>query len=148
MSGVKKLVFPVDRQLFCSTCLLVASLVLAPASHAQEKKYAAVHTVDGATIFRSYCASCHGTDGKGHGPAAPALKYSVPDLTQIAKRSRGDFVRDRVRNIIEGAESPVPHGTREMPVWGPVFHQIDADQDLGNVRVDNLVSYIQSLQQK
>ena len=107
-----------------------------------------VHTVDGAKLFLGYCASCHGVDGRGNGPAAAALKPRVPDLTRITWRSHGQFPRVRIRNIIEGTESPVAHGSREMPVWGPVFHQIDADQDLGNVRVDNLASYIESIQHK
>ena len=94
------------------------------------------------------CASCHGVDGKGQGPVAPALRSKVPDLTLIMRRAAGEFPRVRIRNIIEGTESPVAHGSREMPVWGPVFHQIDADQDLGDVRVDNLATYIQSIQRK
>ena len=83
---------------------------------------------------------------RGNGPAASALRVKVPDLTQIAARAGGVFPRARVRNIIEGTESPVAHGTRTMPVWGPVFHEIDNDQDLGNVRIDNLARYLQSMQ--
>jgi mono/diheme cytochrome c family protein len=128
--------------------LAVALFCLATRCSGQTKKYPQIHTLNGASIFRDYCASCHGVDGKGHGPAAPALRVDVPDLTEITVRSGGEFPRVRVRNIIEGKESPAPHGSREMPVWGPVFHQIDADQDLGNVRVDNLASYIESIQRK
>lgn len=127
---------------------IVALWCLTPRSVAQEKPYPRVHGVDGAAIFRDYCASCHGVDGKGQGPAASALRSKVPDLTQITRRAGGEFPRVRIRNIIEGTESPVAHGSREMPVWGPVFHQIDSDQDLGNVRVDNLATYIQSIQRK
>ena len=35
-----------------------------------------------------------------------------------------------------------------MPIWGPIFHQIESDQDWGNVRVENLVKYLQTVQQK
>lgn len=28
-----------------------------------------IHSVEGPDLFRAYCASCHGSDGKGHGPA-------------------------------------------------------------------------------
>jgi mono/diheme cytochrome c family protein len=38
------------------------------------------------------------------------------------------------------------HGSREMPVWGPIFHQVEEDVDRGNVRVENLVEYLQSIQ--
>ena len=124
------------------------ALSFAPPGAAQTRKAAPVHTLNAATIFHDYCAACHGPGGKGDGPVAPALKETVPDLTVLARRSGGTFPRERVRRIIEGDETMAPHGTREMPVWGPVFHQIESDQDLGNVRIDNLLRYLESLQQK
>jgi mono/diheme cytochrome c family protein len=33
-----------------------------------------------------------------------------------------------------------------MPIWGPIFHQVEADVDWGNVRVENLVKYLESIQ--
>ncbi len=132
-----------------SLSLMLAVVCSLPcASAGQTAKPASIHTVNAAAIFHDYCAACHGVDGKGNGPAAPALKTKVPDLTQIAKHSGGTFPRERVKKIIEGSENVNPHGSREMPVWGPVFHEIEADQDLGNVRVDNLLHYLESLQQK
>lgn len=128
--------------------LLVTISFFAPRCPAQEMKYPPVGSVDGHAIFRGYCAPCHGLDGKGHGPAAPALKSKVADLTLLTKSAKGEFPRDRVRNILEGRQTPAAHGSLEMPVWGPVFHQVEADQDLGNVRVQNLVTYIESLQRK
>jgi hypothetical protein len=79
---------------------------------------------------------------------APALKFKVPDLTQISKRAGGKFPSARIRAVIEGNETLSGHGSREMPVWGPVFHQIAADQDLGSVRTANVTSYIESMQRK
>ncbi len=35
----------------------------------------------GAEVFATYCAVCHGPDGKGNGPAAAALVPPPPDLT-------------------------------------------------------------------
>ena len=128
--------------------LMVTISSLAPRCIAQQMKYPPVGSVDGPAIFRGYCAPCHGVDGKGRGPAAPALNSKVADLTLLTKRAKGEFPRDRVRNILEGTQTPAAHGSHEMPVWGPVFHQIDADQDLGSVRVQNLVAYIESLQRK
>ena len=136
------------RFAFCVATLLATISFLAPRCPAQEMKYPPVGSVDGHAIFRGYCAPCHGLDGKGHGPAASVLNSKVADLTLLTKRARGQFPRDRVRNILEGTQTPAAHGSHEMPVWGPVFHQIEADQDLGNVRVQNLVTYIESLQPK
>jgi hypothetical protein len=53
-----------------------------------------------------------------------------------------------VRRIIAGDENHAAHGSREMPVWGPVFHQIENDQDLGYVRLQNMTEYLISIQQK
>jgi hypothetical protein len=53
-----------------------------------------------------------------------------------------------VRRIIAGDEDHATHGSREMPVWGPVFHQIENDQDLGYVRLQNVTEYLISIQQK
>jgi mono/diheme cytochrome c family protein len=105
-----------------------------------------IHTVDGAEIFHQYCATCHGVTGTGNGPVARDLKHKVPDLTRIARRSGGKFPAERIRSIIEGTETLAGHGTREMPIWGPIFHHIGVDRDLGNVRTDNVTKYIKSLQ--
>jgi len=105
--------------------------------------------LDGPKIFRMYCAACHGADGKGDGPVAGALKHGAPDLTVISRRNGGKFPRDRVKANIAGEEqSASAHGTREMPVFGPVFHDIEWDQDLGEVRLDNITNYVEFLQQK
>lgn len=104
--------------------------------------------LDGAKIFKNYCASCHGVNGSGDGPVAPALKTKVPMLTTLARRNHGKFPTARVRSIIAGDENHAAHGSREMPVWGPVFHQIQNDQDLGYVRLQNVTEYLISIQQK
>lgn len=105
-----------------------------------------IRSVEGPNLFRAYCASCHGADAKGNGPAAPALKAKTPDLTLLAKRNGGRFPEARVRKIIMGDEVVTVHGSREMPVWGPIFHQIEWDVDRGNVRLENLIEYLQSIQ--
>ncbi len=128
--------------------LLVTILFFTSQCWAQEMKYPAVGSMDGHAIFRGYCAPCHGVDGRGHGPAAPALSSKVADLTLLSKRNKGEFPHDRVRNILEGKQTPTAHGSNEMPVWGPVFHQVEGDKDFGNVRVQNIVAYIESLQHK
>jgi hypothetical protein len=133
---------------FCVAASLVTFSFLAPRCSAQEEKYPPVESVDAHAIFRAYCAPCHGLDGKGHGPAASALNSKVADLTLLTKHARGQFPSNRVRNVLEGTQTPAAHGSHEMPVWGPVFHQVEADQDLGSVRVQNLVIYIESLQRK
>lgn len=103
-------------------------------------------SLKGVDIYRAYCASCHGAEGKGDGPVAPALATKLPDLTTIAQRNGGVFPTDRVRKIIVGDESVLGHGSREMPVWGPLFHQVEEDRDYGEVRLQNVTEYLKSIQ--
>jgi mono/diheme cytochrome c family protein len=115
-----------------------------------EKQYEQlIFSVRGPDLFHAHCAACHGPDGKGNGPVGAALKTKPADLTVLAKNNGGTFPTQRVHKFISGDEpSLVAHGTREMPVWGPIFHQIEEDQDFGNVRLQNLIKYLESIQQK
>jgi mono/diheme cytochrome c family protein len=105
--------------------------------------------LEGVDIFRHYCATCHGVDARGHGPTSVALKHEVPDLTRISQRNGGEFPYKHVKQVIEGEDTELlSHGTREMPIWGPIFHEVEWDQDFGDVRLEAITKYIQSLQQK
>jgi len=103
----------------------------------------------GKEMFQGYCASCHGADAKGDGPAAAALKTAPADLTTLSKRNGGIFPADRVSSILRGKATVTAHGNRDMPVWGPVFwsmsqgHESEVQQ-----RIANLAHYIESLQVK
>jgi mono/diheme cytochrome c family protein len=108
-----------------------------------------IYSVRGPDLFRAHCAPCHGSGGKGNGPVAAGLKTKPADLTILAKNNRGGFPTKRVQNVISGDEpSLLSHGSREMPVWGPIFHQIEEDQDFGNVRLQNLIEYLKTIQQE
>jgi mono/diheme cytochrome c family protein len=106
-----------------------------------------LQTVEGPALFQMHCAVCHGKDAAGEGPAAAALKNPVPDLTRISQRNGGKFPLDKVQLTIAGDVVPSPaHGSREMPIWGPVFSQIEWDQNLGKIRIYNLAKYLESIQ--
>lgn len=136
---------------------IIAGLVLAlscagssaqtsnPAPPADQKL---ISSVEGADLFRAHCASCHGTEARGNGPAAPGLKVKPPDLTLITARNAGKFPTSRISHVIAGDDKIISHGSREMPVWGPIFHEVQRDQDWGEVRIHNLIQYLQSLQRK
>lgn len=127
---------------------LLAALLFTLICSAQEKSPRKLPvTLDGKELFRGYCASCHGMDGKGGGPVASVLKTPVPDLTTLTKRKGGKFPGADLEKLILGEGVPAAaHGSREMPVWGPVFRRVENDQDFGLVRVRRVVEYIQSLQ--
>jgi mono/diheme cytochrome c family protein len=108
----------------------------------------AIVLLNGAEIFRNYCATCHGVDGSGDGPAAAALKIKPPELSTIARRNGGTFPTARILSFIAGDKVLVAHGSGEMPIWGPIFHKIENDQDLGYVRLQNVTEYLNSIQRK
>jgi mono/diheme cytochrome c family protein len=114
--------------------------------NAEDQSVPLINSVKGPDLFRAYCTSCHGLSGKGGGPAAAALRSKVPDLTALAMNNGGEFPTQRVREVIMGDAVVAAHSSREMPIWGPIVHQIEADVDRGNVRLDNLVKYLQSIQ--
>jgi mono/diheme cytochrome c family protein len=105
-------------------------------------------SVEGKDNFDAYCAVCHGTTGKGDGPAAPAMKAAVPDLTTITQRNKGTFNRARVDEIIRGAgRTPTPaHGVETMPIWGDIFRHEDKARIA--LRIRNLINYLESIQVK
>jgi mono/diheme cytochrome c family protein len=129
---------------------LFGTVAAAQTKATSQKQYEQlIYSVRGPDLFHAHCAACHGPDGKGNGPAAGALKTKPADLTILAKNNGGNFPTQRVQKFISGDDpSLLAHGSREMPVWGPIFHQIEEDQDFGNVRLQNLIKYLGTIQQK
>ena len=113
----------------------------------QEKQL--LNSFKGPELFKAYCATCHGKDAKGGGPMAASLKIAPADLTRIAERNGSTFPFLQIQKIISGEQPPATtHGTREMPVWGPIFSEVSWDQNLGRVRIYSLVRYLESIQVK
>jgi mono/diheme cytochrome c family protein len=129
---------------------LFGTAAVAQTKPAAEKQYEQlIFSVRGPDLFRAHCAACHGPEGKGNGPVRVALKTKPADLTILAKGNGGKFPAQRVQKFISGDDpSLLSHGSREMPVWGPIFHQVEEDQDFGNVRLQNLIKYLETIQQK
>jgi len=105
--------------------------------------------VSGKEMYRAYCAACHGTDGKGGGPAACALKIPPTDLALLSKNNGGKYPSIRVSASIRGESATPAHGSTEMPMWGALFWSMSSGHE-GEVqqRVVNLTKYIESLQAK
>jgi mono/diheme cytochrome c family protein len=104
--------------------------------------------IEGKDSFAGYCAACHGATGKGNGPAAPALKMPVPDLTTLAQRNGGTFNAMGIERQITGIDKATPaHGDLTMPIWGPIFKSTGGDQTAA-LRAKNLVDYLKSIQVK
>ncbi len=104
--------------------------------------------ISGAENYKAYCAACHGVSGKGDGPAASALKVPATDLTRLAANAGGKYPAIHVESMIRNADSPA-HGSKDMPVWGPLFRSISSGNDSQvELRVANLAKYIETLQGK
>jgi mono/diheme cytochrome c family protein len=128
--------------------MLLAFMLCRAQNPQQEKETRLIASIEGRELYQTYCAVCHGKEAKGDGPMAGVLKASPPDLTRIAARNGWVFPLTRVQQIIAGELQVSAHGTREMPLWGPVFSQVARDRDLGRVRVYNLAKYLEQLQIK
>jgi len=111
---------------------------------------AALHAAEptGDQLFAAHCASCHGADGEGGGPAASTIKIQPPNLRTLAKRNGGQFPRDAVEAYIDGRKPVEAHGDRLMPVWGD-FLQTPSDngsQEPVRRRIAALADFIERLQ--
>ena len=129
--------------------LVVWSAVPVALAQTDSGKAADTSVASGRDLFVAYCASCHGKDGKGKGPAAASLKTPPPDLTSLAQRNDGKFPKGHVSETISGEAAMSAHGSREMPVWGPFFLALSGMKaKAAKSRLEELTSYIESIQSK
>jgi len=131
---------------------VIALVVISSGQESKEIKHVAIKPTSpasGQEMYTNYCAVCHGTDGKGNGPAAGALKVPPPDLTALAAKNGGKYPSSKVSSIIGGEEVLAAHGSKDMPIWGHLFRSISGGHDSEvQQRVTNLNKYIESLQKK
>ena len=121
--------------------LLALALGLAGAAQAADEDYS------GDDLYRVYCASCHGSGGRGDGPLAASLRAKPPDLCQIAARNDGKFPDEKVMKLIDGRATTKGHGS-DMPVWGDAFGKSgdSGDGDRVKRRVGSLTEYLKEMQ--
>ena len=102
----------------------------------------------GRQMYTSYCASCHGMDGRGNGPLASSLNITPADLTQLSKNNHGRYPEHHVILVLQSGASTPEHGTTAMPVWGSVFAQMDGGQRslTRALRISNLSEYLKTIQ--
>jgi mono/diheme cytochrome c family protein len=137
------------------TCALSAAVVAFAASTAstalaQETAEAVVSGDDGGSIFKTYCAVCHGKEAKGDGPLAEGLRIRPSDLTTFAKRGGGKYDAEKMYRIIDGREPVKGHGGPDMPVWGDAFKRTAErySEEKVKARIDALVGHLRDIQAK
>jgi mono/diheme cytochrome c family protein len=104
---------------------------------------------NGARMYGAYCASCHGTNGKGDGPSAAALRIPPVDLTVLSKNNGGKFPANHVATVLRFGPKIPSHSMPEMPAWEPVFGKMDvAGNHDTQLRISNLSRYLEAIQEK
>jgi mono/diheme cytochrome c family protein len=102
---------------------------------------------NGGEMYQQYCAACHGSGGKGNGPAAKALTVGIPDLTTIAKEHNGEFPVQRIMETLRKGTGAGAHGSADMPVWGEIFSTSWQTDSQVSLRIYNLTRYIEMMQE-
>jgi len=126
--------------------LLILALVLAAGPAAAQS---------GKQDYDTYCAECHGSNGKGNGPTTQTIPMNPPppDITVLAKRNGGKFPFDEVVDLIDGRKQVPSHERIQMPFLGTTLQQpgkeFTPESDAAvKRRIDAMARYVQSLQQK
>jgi mono/diheme cytochrome c family protein len=103
----------------------------------------------GEKDYRSYCATCHGIDGKGKGEFDG---IQVPDLTRLSQKNGGKFPFEEVYEVVDGHNRFPWHQQRAgMPYWGEIFTEEEAPPAAKakvQARISAIVEYIRGLQRK
>lgn len=130
-----------------ATGIMLLGLLLLPAA-AQAQDQPLNQAVTGGELFRTYCASCHGTTARGDGPLASSMTRKPPNLTEIAQRNGGVFPSEMVFRTIDGKKPVRGHGGPDMPVWGDAFARARDGGDEARVQrmIQSLVDYLESVQ--
>ncbi len=108
----------------------------------------------GKQDYLGNCAGCHGADGKGSGPTVRVVpRMNPPDLTLLSRRHSGVFPFQEVEDTIDGRKQIPSHERFDMPFWGVTMQQGGKEftpnsEAMVKRRIDAVVTYVESLQQK
>lgn len=138
------------KSLLITAMVALVAVSLTFADQAQSKLILPVNRTaptNGKQMYTSYCAPCHGTDGRGNGPAASALKTQPTDLTELMKNNHGKYPDTHVVAILQFGNEVHAHGSAQMPVWGPILGNMNrANTQERLLRVSNLSRYLETIQ--
>lgn len=113
-----------------------------------------IGSMDGADLYDAYCASCHGKDLKGFGPAWRFTHVAPIDLTTCAAGHTTEA--SRIAHIIatmEAGHSSLGHESSDgdavdMPEWAPLFRAMSpTNSHAGTVlRINSIARYLAARQ--
>lgn len=101
----------------------------------------------GAELYRELCASCHGGDGAGNGPAARALEVPPPALDSLR---RAGVPRRHWTYVLEAPCEDSHHraasGAETMPCWQRHFRHALGNDGSALLVSAKLVDHLDSIQ--
>ena len=113
----------------------------------------ATDIVDGAALYEGYCASCHGKDLKGYGPAGRFTRVQPIDLTvahagHTTPRARAMHMVASLEEVhCARASASMNQTVLDMPDWVPLFKSMSSTSHASAaLRIANVSNYIASLQ--
>ncbi|MFN7926062.1 MAG: c-type cytochrome [Bryobacteraceae bacterium] len=136
-----------SRRFYTWAAPLAAGLALAQTKLAKEP-ISSIPPSEGAQMYFYYCASCHGEEGKGDGPASKALKLPATDLTTLARNNNGEFPVLRVLTTLGRIQGGTrAHGNEDMPIWGDLFRASQHGEAIAQLRLYNLTQFLEAIQE-
>jgi mono/diheme cytochrome c family protein len=107
---------------------------------------------EGRLLFEQNCVACHGSAGRGDGPASRGMTPPPADLTKIAERRDGVWPMLEIMSILDGYFENT--NQREgMPVFDSLLNSEMVEFDTGNgvtmlvpSKLINIVNYLETLQ--
>ncbi|HEX3986219.1 MAG TPA: cytochrome c [Acidobacteriaceae bacterium] len=137
---------------FVAALLATAAFGIAQTTQIKNVPIKPTSAASGKQMFTTYCAVCHGADGRGSGPAATAMKEQPTDLTTLAKNNGGVFPDTHVVTVLQFGAENTAHGSQQMPIWGTAFRSLAngsaAPGAQEHQRIANLTDYLKTLQQQ
>ncbi len=87
---------------------------------------------DGETLYKFYCAQCHGIDGKGDGPnvtkSMPVTPRNFANTVEMNK-----LTDDDLRNVIDGG-GPAASKSPLMPAWSKTLTKDETSKMVAHLR--------------
>jgi mono/diheme cytochrome c family protein len=100
----------------------------------------------GRATFQKFCSVCHGDRGDGKNQSASALTPRPANLRTLTKRF-GTFPAAHVRAVITGQDDA--EHTPAMRAWSAMLLvSTEGDEAAASRKLDDVVAYIESIQQK
>ncbi len=142
-------ILPVLTAVLCLALTVIVTGINAEAQNVKRVPVKPTAKDSGAEMYKVYCATCHGMDGKGNGPAAAAMKTPPTDLTVLSRNHGGKFPELKFQNVLKVSSPLAAHGSSEMPMWGPIFRSLESGSEgYVQMRIYNLMKHVEGMQVK